>query len=62
MARKATEFMAVTKEQADFVRTRIAPLIDWRAAETTLGDLLANAYLWGLEDATEFLSARPVKP
>jgi hypothetical protein len=45
---------SVTKAQADFLRRRVGSLATFQCASTPLIDLLANAYLWGLQDAVEY--------
>lgn len=49
---------SIPPEHADFMRRRVGYLATFSASDTPLIDLLANAYLWGLADATETLSPR----
>ena len=44
----------VTRAQADYLRRRVGSLATFQCSSTPLIDLLANAYLWGLQDAVEY--------
>ena len=54
---------AVSLEQRDFMRRRIGGLLNYADLTTRpMIDLLANAYLFGLEDATEHLTIKRPEP
>lgn len=53
--KRADQYIAVTTAQAEFMRGRVAELLSYSdTSSRPLIDLLANAYLFGLEDAVEF--------
>ena len=55
---RLTGMVQVTAEQRDFMRRRIGGLLSFSTGSTPLIDLLANAYMIGVEDAVATIARR----